>query len=49
MVRSPLGPHKVDFAVPSDEVLTKALELRFSVLLSPAFWQRAVNRSLIET
>ena len=27
--------------------IEKALELRFSVLLSPAFWQQAVDRSLL--
>ena len=29
------------------EAIEKALELRFSVLLSPAFWQQAVDRSLL--
>jgi hypothetical protein len=29
------------------EAIEKALELRFSVLLSPAFWQHAVDRSLL--
>ena len=29
------------------QAIEKALELRFSVLLSPAFWQSAVDRSLL--
>ena len=29
------------------EALLKALELRFSVLLSPAFWEASVNRTLL--
>jgi len=32
---------------PQRDALRRALELRFSVLLSPAFWEQAVDRELL--
>ena len=32
---------------PQRDALRRALELRFSVLLSPAFWEQAVDRDLL--